>query len=477
MPGDSFVYKHDRPWPNPRLKLAAIVGHTTATTTRLWFRTAREGDFTAIIYPVTEDPDEVFYSTLTKIPFGREDFPDFVKMFSFTASYRSDTTHVVDIEGLAPGTEYRYALWGQDAGGAGSRILLGHTVPYRFRTLPDAADENVSFGFFSCHMPYHTSLFAGTRVVNMEMWSYLEATLERHYQKDLRFVIAGGDQVYVDGVDTLDIWSYLRSHMKKEGGELFPDKEAMISWYRDIYRGYWGFPVIRRLQARYPTYMIWDDHELKDGWGSFYFGPQHKNELHEIFDDYEAKGFTSAQCYELLARMEEAGKQVYEEYQHSHNPKVKKGQYDYSFTCGKCAFFVLDGRGHRNINNDHQKILGQAQFDRFVQWAEALDVEKTPYVFVISAVPVLHIMKGVIKREHTKIADITNIQDDLRDAWEHPLHDHERRALLKVMFGLAEKGFKPSFLSGDVHVSAVFRMVDSGGHSIYQLTSSAITYA
>jgi len=41
----SFVYKNDRPWPNPRLKRAAIVGHTTADSTRLWFRTAAPGDY------------------------------------------------------------------------------------------------------------------------------------------------------------------------------------------------------------------------------------------------------------------------------------------------------------------------------------------------------------------------------------------------------------------------------------------------
>ena len=32
---DSFVFKTDRPWPNPPLTIAAIVGHSTPTSARL----------------------------------------------------------------------------------------------------------------------------------------------------------------------------------------------------------------------------------------------------------------------------------------------------------------------------------------------------------------------------------------------------------------------------------------------------------
>ena len=38
---DSFVFKTDRPWPNARLKVAAIVGHATESSARVWLRTGR----------------------------------------------------------------------------------------------------------------------------------------------------------------------------------------------------------------------------------------------------------------------------------------------------------------------------------------------------------------------------------------------------------------------------------------------------
>ncbi len=56
---NSFIYKNDRPWPNPRLKRAAIVGHTTETSTRIWFRTAAPGEFTLLLYPASADLERV----------------------------------------------------------------------------------------------------------------------------------------------------------------------------------------------------------------------------------------------------------------------------------------------------------------------------------------------------------------------------------------------------------------------------------
>lgn len=40
-----FEGKHDRPWPNRQLENAAIIGHTTATSIRLWLRTRQPGKY------------------------------------------------------------------------------------------------------------------------------------------------------------------------------------------------------------------------------------------------------------------------------------------------------------------------------------------------------------------------------------------------------------------------------------------------
>ena len=234
---------------------------------------------------------------------------------------------------------------------------------------------------------------------------------------------------------------------------------------------------VRKAFSSFPTYMMWDDHELRDGWGSFRFSNKKNDEMDEIFAEWKKKGLNYKDCKELLRRMEEAGKQVYYEYQHKHNPKTNPNVFDYGFSMAKAAFYFLDGRGHRDINRSTQRILGIAQFNRFKDWINFLDPQKTKYLFVISAVPLLHLSPVLVNKDKNILADLADIQDDLRDSWEHKLHNAERKALLQVLFKAANKGIKVSVLSGDVHTAAVFRFKDDKTKKvIYQLTSSAITY-
>jgi alkaline phosphatase D len=473
----SFTYKNDRPWPNPRLKRAAIVGHTTADSVRLWFRTAAPGNFTLLLYPLDRD-SEALDADFRKVPYQPlEQLPAFVRQIPFTiADYTHDTTCVLEIDGLSSLTEYRYALYGEEDGNL--RILLGHDRPHTFRTLPDT-EQSLSFGFYTCHMPYVVSIFGNTNLVNMEMWECLNQTLERHAEGDLRFLIAGGDQVYVDGVETLDIWKYLNSVMHKQGAVLYPSRDEMVSWYRDIYRGYWGFPAVRRAFSGCPTYMMWDDHELADGWGSFKLNRKGtKDELDEIFPRRKEKKLKRTDCFELLDRMREAAIQVYREYQHSHNPPTPDaGQFDYAVNHGTTAIYFLDTRGYRDINRSENRILGTEQLERFQKWLQDLDPGQIRYLFVVSTVPVMHMSSVIVNADDTLLADLADLQDDLRDSWEHELHDAERKQLIRMLFDTAQRGIKTSIVSGDVHASAVFRMVDDqSGAVIYQLTSSAITY-
>ena len=473
---NSFIYKNDRPWPNPRLKRAAIIGHTTETSTRIWFRTAAPGKFTLLLYPASADPNGDLLNGFKTVPYELPaDLPDYVLKKSITiADYSKDSTCVVDVEELKPLTEYCYALHGEEDGK--SRILIGQDRHYRFRTLP-AKKSSHSFAFYSCHMPYQHSIFGGTNVVNIEMWDVLNDVMKRHYANDFRFLIGGGDQVYVDGVKTLDIWKYLNKVMKKENEDLHPSIEEMATWYRDIYRGYWGFPAVKEAFSNYPTYMIWDDHELKDGWGSDFLKEDGADDLDEIFPDRKARKLSRPDCRELLERMGKAAFQVYEEYQHSHNPDTPDGQYDYSVSSDCCSLYFLDGRSCRDVNRRSRRISGQVQLKRFIDWLEALDPARAQYIFVVSAVPLLHMTPVIVNADDTVTADLADLQDDLRDAWEHKLHDSERKVIVNALFEAAGRGLKISILSGDVHTSAVFRMVDNTQQSvIYQLTSSAITY-
>ena len=480
---DSFVFKTDRPWPNPALEVAAVVGHATPDSVRLWLRTGRLGNFTLLLYSTDEEADadvrSALKESLGRVPLSLDEaeasVPGARRVDFAIEDEDSDTTIVLELEDLVPDTRYGYVLHSRDD----ERVLLGHNRLRSFRT-PPRLDERRPFQFalFSCHMPYKQSgLFnKRTEVCNLEMWDYLGASLQRH-ASEIDLVIAGGDQCYADGVPTLNIWRYLNRRMRREGEELLPDEESMLSWYRDIYRGYWGFQSVQEVFDSFPTYMIWDDHEIGDGWGSHYFRADDDGDgVRKLLPALQEKGLTHDDGRELAARMFRMARMAYEEYEHSHNPPTAEGVLDYSFRRGGCAYYVLDGRGQRDIQRDSFRILGREQFDRFAAWAAGLDPEDTGFLFVVSAVPVLHTRAGLVNADERWLIQQVGLGDDLRDSWEHELHDEERTALLDVLFGAAARGIRVCVLSGDVHVSAVFSIEDAEGRRIYQLTSSAITY-
>ena len=395
---DSFVFKTDRPWPNPRLRIAAIVGHSTPNSARIWLRTGQPGRFSLFLHVEGRTLDAhageaSLMAALSTVPLAVQEVSAVLRAarrddFEID-DYAADTTHVVDVDGLEPDTVYGYALYSHDR----ECVMLGHNRLRRFRTPPPESERRpFQFALLSCHMPYEINgLFRKrTETANLQMWHFLDATLQRH-RSEVDLVIAGGDQAYTDGVDTLDIWKYLNARIRKHDGTLLPERDALLSWYRDIYRGYWGFDSLQRVFDSFPSYMIWDDHEIADGWGSHYFDPENDQDgLAQMLPDYEERGLTYGEGMELVKRMFSVAKQVYFEYQHSHNPPTAGDEFDYSFRRGGCAFYVLDGRGHRDIERDSYRILGREQFDRFAGWAAGLDPEQTPFLFVVSAVPVLH---------------------------------------------------------------------------------------
>lgn len=468
---NSFVYKTERPWPNKRLKIGAIVGHTGTNDTRLWLRCGKPGDYTLLWFPRAIDNEEEILKGFRQVPYSLAEMPQGVERKNFSIDgWDDDTTVVLDLTDLQADTDYCYALHGRDE----ERIILGQDRPFLFRTMP-GRDVSLSFGFYSCHMPYHKTLFGNTVLDNMDMWDLFKTAIQRHREKGLLFNIAGGDQVYVDGIDTLNLWQYLNKVMRVEEGEILPKEEDMVSWFRDIYRGYWGFNTLQQVFSTVPTYMMWDDHELCDGWGSYMKKEGESTGMESILPAITEKNITYEQAAELIERMFRAGKRVYGEYQHSHNPPTDDGVYDYGYYVADCAFYVLDGRGQRDVNRESYRILGQEQMGRFKAWLESAESRSKSFLFVVSAVPVLHLRPALVNADRSAMAKMMGLGDDLRDSWEHDLHDAEREEMTRLLFDAAKRGQRVCILSGDVHIAAAFK-IEHEGSIIYQLTSSAITY-
>ncbi|HSR66434.1 MAG TPA: alkaline phosphatase D family protein [Acidobacteriota bacterium] len=387
------------------------------------------------------------------------------KLYKKSFDFSTDLTGVFEVKGLKAATAYYYAAFA-DPESSGERAQtweLGYQQELKFRTQAKKPDK-VTFGLYSCHNPYdkHGNL------TNMEMWNWFGEILQ---DRNADFVIGGGDQVYSDGRETLSIWEWLRQNK----GELLRKKEAerlqiMLSWYRDIYRGYWGPLALRQVLRSFPTYMIWDDHEIMDGWGS-YTDEELSDKLDTIWEWEDQK--TNLGLAKLMFK---AAAQVYGEYQHSHNPATEDGRWDYHYQWGPCAFYAFDMRGTRDFKRKEFRIMGREQFQRVKSWLEGEQVKQSEVIFLISPVPMVHAGSFFV---NTLDLNLLGLADDMRDEWEHESNWRERDQLLDAIFKVSHEQKKPVvFLSGDVHVAAAFSLSQRKYPEarVYQLTSSAISY-
>jgi len=479
MSRHSFYDKTTRPWVNARLTNASIVGHTTATEAKIWVRaweednagepTDGQGLYWLIVSTlpipahlgqpqVVLDQNGQVSVVLNAAGDSSSLVPGLVSARSISLQYATDLTGTFELGGLRPATRYYYALF---AGFERSqRWELGNEEALHFRTQPASA-TSVTFGVFSCHQP-----FTKHGVENIGMFAALQEELDRLGGDH---VLAIGDQIYSDGFSDGDIWSWL----KKVQAE--PDLEPadFVSWYRDVYRGFWGFKSLQSLFAHYPTYMMLDDHEIADGWGSA--TPQ------ELARSKLGLGalLHPARAEKLVGQMFDAAKFVYEEYQHAHNPSTAPRVYDYGFESGFVKTYVLDMRTSHDVTKpDGERLLGSAQLQRLADWlVEPLGECKV--VFIVSPVPVVHFRPEIVNAGLLQWSFI-GAKDDLRDEWEHETNLSERQKLLELVSQFsAQHGVPVLFLSGDVHMSAAFELWDrkQPAARVYQLTTSGITYS
>lgn len=237
------------------------------------------------------------------------------------------------------------------------------------------------------------------------------------------FMLFIGDQVYADHPKA-GIFSIFKPWMLQ--------KE---SHYRSHYHKAWGRPQFSKTVARYPSLMMWDDHEVLNDWN-----------LAEIND----------KPWKRTAY--ENGKKYFNAYQSALNPDSYHDGFYYHFEYGMGDFFVMDVRSDKFPD---KCLLGDKQKDRFKTWL--LD-DSNKIKFIVSAIPV------------APDADIDQAFNGANDRWDD--YPHEREWLFELIetYNVRNPGHPVILLSGDVHCSygaQIINTVDKDSPlQVYQLVSS-----
>ena len=383
----------------------------------------------------------------------------------------------VTMGALEPDALYFYRLWTNEA----------HSIPLaldgledrdlHFRTLSAEEGEQVDFLLMSCHNPTVSGAdgFDGHAV-----WADLPQIISHESNGNVRFALLIGDQIYADE------WE---ERLLKEG-----DEKARQRLYLSAYRRFWSNIHYRRILCSLPAVMMWDDHDITDGWGS---------RLDSFADD---AGTFRPEWQNLF----NAASAAFGSMQAPRNPPplaadVRDGR-DFCFRVGPWGFVFMDLRTNRNLKQ--RRILTAGQADRIRQWVED-NRQDLHTLFMVSTVVFSHgsppiedltvtgwplVMRLVEyfarfakwgRGLQTKFKkSLGDIRDDIKDSWACKENGPQADMVLDFLFGLQNDAEHPVgvvILSGDIHTPGYASIYSSdpahaGRSSIAHITSSPVSY-
>lgn len=360
------------------------------------------------------------------------------------------------------------ADWGVPQGAAPQTIEYGLAGATASHYVVPARGPVLRVGYASCNGFSHPRYMKGVRDQN-ERWKDLNA---RSVADPLHLLILGGDQVYGDSIWSPKAMPRLARWLEKSWDDRiaagFSDslRQAVASFYFDLYCERWSQADPKQALSTIPTLMMWDDHDIFDGWGSYPDDMQSCRVYEGIFD--EAKRAFRVFQLQLADGEEPAG------------GFAGQQGLGYGHVLGKVAVLALDLRSERTSTH----ILSEATWQAALAWLSGLPKNELDHLLVLTSIPVVYPGFGALEATFGVLPGHQELEDDLRDHWTSRPHREERIRLVRRLLAFSrDHRCRVSILSGDVHVAAL-GVLDSARSSsvpenanvINQLISSAVVH-
>ena len=325
----------------------------------------------------------------------------------------------------------------------------GYALGGRFHPVAADLGGDARVGFVSCNGKERGD-FDRPQAERNAMWRRLA---EHHARAPLGLLIHGGDQIYADGAleahPDLAAW---RDMPPRRAGEVqaTPEMElAATRFFFDCWRRSVTAPAVATLLSQVPSAMMWDDHDIMDGWGSLAaikqegpVGQMIFAVARRFFRLFQAGGLVCADAETLSAAQAYPGFRV----------------------------LLPDLRSERR----RDRVMGPAGWD-FLQ--KAFDTAPAgDHVFLMSSVPALGPRLSLIEGLHRLVPGAQKYEDDLRDQWQSRAHRQEWRRFLGLMADHMEAAGPVTVLSGEIHLATRGEMRLSGGRILHQLCASGVSH-
>lgn len=297
------------------------------------------------------------------------------------------------------------------------------------------------------------------------LWRGLAAA---HGRRPFHLLLQGGDQLYADSIwkDVPELGAWRRLPWRE--GNAAPFTAAMAAgaeaYYLRQYLALWAQPELAPTLASVPSVMMWDDHDVFDGWGSW---PEDRQGC-AVFQGLGRIAREHFALFQLGARADRLPEGFADP---GGFADPTGGHFGGAFRAGPVGVVVPDLRSERT----RERLMGEAGWGAFEAGLEAL--AGCGHVLVMSSVPLVNADMSWLERVLVAVPGHSDLEDDLRDQWQSYTHRDEWRRMLATLAAFsARTGARVTSLSGEIHLGALGLVEGDGGVRIHQLTSSGIVH-
>lgn len=311
-----------------------------------------------------------------------------------------------------------------------------------------------------------------------QLWH--ESRIHDKHLKRFHLLLMGGDQIYFDSiwedVKPLKQWVGLSRKDQLKFKVNAALEQEIESYYFDLYAKRWlpdtrrdwgkGLPNLDAADAmsRIPTVMMWDDHDIFDGWGSYSPEMQHCS-VFQVLLRCARQAFWVFQLQHALEDLPPLLAQQQRVNISKQDPQFERIEWSVELAGDPLALPFLDNQpgfsfahhigpvslyvGDLRTERSRTQVLGEKSWKAMQDWLDTLrdgkpahPGSKCQHLIFMSSVPVAHpklsLAEGLLDtfgQDHV----LDSNADDLKDHWSHGDHEGERKRLLETLTRVAEK--------------------------------------
>jgi len=290
-----------------------------------------------------------------------------------------------------------------------------------------------------------------------------ETMAEQHSKSPYSLLLMGGDQLYADSiwgqVNQLSEWSNFSKEEKIPRKRTKDMAQQIDKFYDLLYQNRWSNPDMSLMLASVPSVMMWDDHDIFDGWGSY---PEDIQEC----DVYQCIFEHAKKYFELFQIRTINNKSLI-------NPGST--HYAFSFSFRNYHILAIDNRSERTLKH----VMSTAQWDALN--VSLNNITSDGDLLLLTAVPVVYrdfsFTESVVDSTPWEEA----LTDDLKDHWRAKEHQGERaRLIMNLLDNTRKRKGRTVMLSGDIHIGCLGVINDRSANDdnvkIHQIVSSGIVH-